>query len=135
MTRACPHCGSANVRRSRSLESEASLHPFSSPYRCRDCGGRFWLVSKKIYVGVALTVALIVSASLLYAGEALLAYRDNKLAHHPTTPQLIGNVSASETVNRLPSLEKVPSLEEESATQDELRRLNDILFKQPSVNP
>jgi hypothetical protein len=135
MTRQCPHCHSANVRRSRSLESEASLHPFHSPYRCRDCDRCFWFVSKKIHVGATLAGALIVSASLVFAGEALLAYRDSKLAPHPTTPQLVGHVSASEPVTRLPSLEKLPSPEEENATQDELRRLNDILFKQPSANP
>jgi hypothetical protein len=87
------------------------------------------LVSKKIHACATIAGALIVLTSLFWAGEALVAYRDNKLAPHPVTHQLIGNVSASEPAS------KPPFPEEASAAQEELRRLNDILFKQPPVNP
>jgi hypothetical protein len=96
MARECSYCGSANVRRSGSPKSEASAHPFHSPYRCRDCGKRFWVVSRKIYVSAAIAGTLIVSASLMLAGEALLAHRGNGLAPRPAADQPSGDISASE---------------------------------------
>jgi hypothetical protein len=62
MQRKCPHCRGLNVRRSSIRAPEATAeHTFLSPYRCRDCGERFWVVSRNAYylaafVGVALVV-------------------------------------------------------------------------------
>jgi hypothetical protein len=129
MARECSYCGSANVRRSGSPKSEASAHPFHSPYRCRDCGKRFWVVSRKIYVSAAIAGTVIVSASLMLAGEALLAHRDNELALHPGAHQRGGPVSPSEAP-------MTPSSPEESgATRNETRRPNGILFQQPPADP
>jgi hypothetical protein len=43
----CPACGSVNVRRSSIRASEASKLRLRSPYRCRDCDERFWVVSRR----------------------------------------------------------------------------------------
>jgi len=62
MKRKCPQCGGLNVRRSSIRAPEVTAqHTFHSPYRCRDCNERFWVVSRNAYylatiVGVALVV-------------------------------------------------------------------------------
>jgi hypothetical protein len=45
----CPACGSLNVRRSllNASEDRASGPRLRSPYRCRDCGERFFVISRK----------------------------------------------------------------------------------------
>src|SRR2546423_8641595 len=45
----CPSCGSLNLRRSVLHASEAAgpRPRLKSPYRCRDCGERFWVVSRR----------------------------------------------------------------------------------------
>ena len=51
MTRTCPSCKSYNARRSTVRTSEVTLrHIFLSPYRCRDCRARFWVLSRNSYV-------------------------------------------------------------------------------------
>ena len=48
MASKCAACGSLNVRRSTLRPSELSDRPrFRSPYRCRDCGERFWVLSRR----------------------------------------------------------------------------------------
>jgi TPR repeat protein len=48
MASRCAACGSLNVRRSTLRPSELSDRPrFRSPYRCRDCGERFWVLSRR----------------------------------------------------------------------------------------
>ena len=43
----CPGCKSFNVRRSSLRAVDVSAHPrLRSPYRCRDCGQRFWVISR-----------------------------------------------------------------------------------------
>jgi hypothetical protein len=56
MIRRCPSCKSYNARRSTVRTSEVTLrHVFLSPYRCRDCRSRFWVLSRNSYyfAGVA----------------------------------------------------------------------------------
>ena len=45
----CPACGSFNVRKSLLHASEDRAHGprLRSPYRCRDCGERFWVISRR----------------------------------------------------------------------------------------
>ena len=43
----CPACGSTNVRRSTLRSREAGEHALRSPYRCRACRERFWVLSRK----------------------------------------------------------------------------------------
>ena len=60
MDHKCPSCGRLKTRRSsvRAYELTAR-HIFYSPYRCRDCQHRFWVISRNVYylagiIGVAL---------------------------------------------------------------------------------
>jgi predicted RNA-binding Zn-ribbon protein involved in translation (DUF1610 family) len=55
----CPACGSLNVRRSTIRTREAGAHAWRSPYRCRACKERFWVLSRKTRT---LTIAGIVAA-------------------------------------------------------------------------
>jgi hypothetical protein len=79
MTRRCPHCGSTNVRRSGRLDSEATAHPFHSPYRCRDCEQRFWVVSRRTLYG-AVCAAVLAIGVMVWSGLTLLS------AHDPPAP-------------------------------------------------
>ena len=60
----CPACGSANVRRSTIRSREAGAHALRSPYRCRVCRERFWVLSRKARI---YTVTGIVGVVLLGA--------------------------------------------------------------------
>src|SRR5437867_4469900 len=58
----CPACSSFNVRRSTLRPSEGLAKPrLRSPYRCRDCGERFWVVSKRANFLASLAVFAIVA--------------------------------------------------------------------------
>jgi TPR repeat protein len=65
MTRTCPSCKSHNARRSAVRASEITMrHIFLSPYRCRDCRTRFWVISRHTYylagiIGVAIAVGAV----------------------------------------------------------------------------
>ena len=72
MSRKCPNCRSLNVRRS-SRGKEPSAQPlFRSPYRCRDCGEKFWVISRKVYQRVGAFVALNTVFFALVAGLVTL---------------------------------------------------------------
>jgi hypothetical protein len=73
MNRRCSHCGSTNVRRSGRVESEAGAHLFHSPYRCRDCERRFWVISRKTIFGTAAGGAMFFIVLLLWSGSSLIA--------------------------------------------------------------
>lgn len=64
MQRKCPQCGGLNVRRSTvHAPEETAQHTFLSPYRCRDCRERFWVVSRNAYyLAIIVGVSLIVGA-------------------------------------------------------------------------
>src|SRR5438132_5517800 len=66
--RTCPGCGSLNVRRSSVRVFDVSArHYFLSPYRCRDCRERFWVVSRRAFylIGFLGVAAVAVVATLL----------------------------------------------------------------------
>ena len=67
----CPTCGSLNVRRSSMRAPEASGAPrFRSPYRCRDCGARFWVISRRASYLVGLTaIAAVLGAFVWNVGN------------------------------------------------------------------
>jgi len=75
MTRRCPQCGSTNVRRSGRLDSEATAHPFHSPYRCRDCEQRFWVVSRRTLYGAA-CAAVLATGVIVWSALAALTRHD-----------------------------------------------------------
>ena len=70
MKRKCPHCGCLDVRKSGSLQSEAQAHRFHSPYRCRECDARFWVVSRKAYLVALAGVVIVVAALVVIVGSA-----------------------------------------------------------------
>ena len=70
MARTCPSCKSLNARRSSVRATEITFRLiFLSPYRCRDCRARFWVISKNTYYlfGIVM-VAMAVGAIGLNVG-------------------------------------------------------------------
>jgi len=63
----CPACSSSNVRRStiRGAEASAKLR-LRSPYRCRDCGERFWVISRRANYLVGLAVLASVAGTVAW---------------------------------------------------------------------
>ena len=63
----CPTCGSIDVRRSSIRASEASARPrVRSPYRCRECGERFSVMSKRVYGFVGLLAFAFVAGAVAW---------------------------------------------------------------------
>jgi len=63
----CPACSSVNVRRSLIRASEGSVKlRLRSPYRCRDCGERFWVISRRANYLVGLAVVASVAATIAW---------------------------------------------------------------------
>lgn len=61
MDRRCPNCKSFNVRRSSAGSRGASGRTYlRSPYRCRDCAEKFWVIGRNTYqyAGIGLAVSL-----------------------------------------------------------------------------
>jgi TPR repeat protein len=73
MNKSCPSCKSFNARRSAVRTSEITLrHVFMSPYRCRDCRARFWVLSKNSYYVAGVLGMFVVLLTLAWnAGELL----------------------------------------------------------------
>jgi hypothetical protein len=58
----CPACSGSNVRRSLLRGLEVSAKPrLRSPYRCRDCGERFWVVSRRANYLASLAIFALVT--------------------------------------------------------------------------
>ena len=68
----CPACGSTNVRRSTIRASERGAHAFRSPYRCEACRARYWVLSRKVRLGVVAAGASVLTVALLATAAALL---------------------------------------------------------------
>jgi hypothetical protein len=67
MSTKCPACSSVNVRRSTLRPSETSAKPrLRSPYRCRDCGERFWVISRRANYLVGLAVVASVAGTIAW---------------------------------------------------------------------
>ena|SRR6266446_108846 len=105
MKRKCLNCGSANVRRSGFVVSEAANHFFRSPYRCRDCDARFWVVSKKTFVTTVAGGTALALTVLVWAGNR--AFEHLHVASGPSTTAVavIPAVSQSATSRQPLSME------------------------------
>ena len=63
----CPACNSLNVRRSSIRAAESSSHPrLRSPYRCRDCGERFWVISRRAYYLVGFVAVVFIAGAFAW---------------------------------------------------------------------
>jgi len=83
----CPTCGSTNVRRStrREREREVGDHKFHSPYRCRACNERFWVVSRKARTAAIVATVCSVGLVLLIAFLIVSVRDDDAAASDATT--------------------------------------------------
>ena len=73
MAKKCPSCKSFNLRRSTVRASEITLrHLFVSPYRCRDCRTRFWVLSQNTYYLAAILGGLVAVVVLGWHARALI---------------------------------------------------------------
>jgi hypothetical protein len=80
----CPACGSANVRRSTLRSREAGEHALHSPYRCRACRERFWVLSRKART---LTVAgSVVGLAILLLIAFVVLGPDDEPTPYPAPP-------------------------------------------------
>jgi hypothetical protein len=75
----CPGCKSFNVRRSSIRAAELSSHPrLRSPYRCRDCGERFWVISRRTHYLMGFVAVGVVAGAVVWnvAGSSAERGRD-----------------------------------------------------------
>ena len=79
----CPACGSTNVRRSTIRSREAGAHALRSPYRCRACSERFWVLSRRVRT---FTIAGIVASLSAVLVVAFVTVADDDSAGIPMTP-------------------------------------------------
>ena len=86
MSKKCPNCGSPDVQRSHFLgHEEHERYPLRSPYRCNACGGRFFVISRKVrraMIGLLAVVALMIA----FATIALLIPPEPPKPPKPPTP-------------------------------------------------
>lgn len=68
----CPECGGTNLQRSSIRRSEAGAHAFRSPYRCKDCRHRFWVISRRTRAGALAIAASLAAVAAVAAGVVLL---------------------------------------------------------------
>jgi hypothetical protein len=87
----CPACGSDNVRRSSIRSEEVRVSALHSPYRCRACGSRFWVVSRRARRGIA--VLALAGAALVFmaAGSVLTAHKEAAPPTEADAPAAIGD--------------------------------------------
>ena len=89
----CPACSSLNVRRSTIRPSEALAKPrLRSPYRCRECGERFWVVSRRANYVASLAVFAIVAG--------IVAWNVVGSPEQPRRDPAVDSASLSDTFTR-----------------------------------
>jgi len=73
MIRKCPNCRGLNVRRSSIHVSEVTWqHILLSPYRCRDCRKRFWVLSRNAHYLAGTVVVAIVTGAIAWSVSGIL---------------------------------------------------------------
>jgi uncharacterized protein len=73
MHRKCPNCGLHNTRRSAVRAYELTpRHIFLSPYRCRDCRHRFWVISRNVWYLTGIVGAALVAGAVAWNMRTLL---------------------------------------------------------------
>jgi hypothetical protein len=100
MIRKCPSCKSYNARRSKVRTSEVALrHVFLSPYRCRDCRGRFWVLSRNSYfIAGTLGVVAMIGIFAWHARSLIVELpRSEPAAAAPNAPRLADLLKLADT--------------------------------------
>lgn len=91
VARKCPACKSLNVRRSSIHAAEVNAqHIFLSPYRCRDCRERFWVIGRNTYFFAGVVAVAMLSGAVVWStlhlvdrmGPAAAAAADAKARSH-----------------------------------------------------
>ena len=112
----CTTCHSTNVRRSGAHPTEASQHPFRSPYRCIDCGARFWVISRRTRLGAAaggvLALAIVIAIAVPTLGR-LSAERINATSNASTAST---NDAAAESVTQQ-TVDRILRAQSDAATR------------------
>ena len=123
MKRKCLNCGSANVRRSGFLVSEAAPRFFRSPYRCRECDARFWVVSKKTYIAAIAGGAALALTVLVWAGNRAFEH-----LHVASVQSTTAAVTVIPAVSRSATSRQPLSTEDAAVGQalEEARRLSEF---------
>ena len=87
MTRKCPSCKSANVRRSSTPAAEVTWrNGVFSRYRCRDCMLQFWVIGRKTYLIAGAIVAAIAVMVLAVVLLEMLASPSSSVADRQRRP-------------------------------------------------
>jgi hypothetical protein len=107
MTRTCPACKSKNARRSAIRAAEITWrHVFLSPYRCRECRTRFWVLSRNFYTSVSVVVvAIVIGATSWHVLDWLSPTRG------ASPPAATDNARIAELVKRAEGSDAVAELE------------------------
>ncbi|NOY44118.1 MAG: sel1 repeat family protein [Deltaproteobacteria bacterium] len=89
----CPHCGSANVRKSRRYKAERTLlRPFPAWFRCRECRKRFvgtdWPLARRWAVGAAAVVGVMWAGSVIVPKGGQGRVKSTPAAELPAPSQL-----------------------------------------------
>jgi hypothetical protein len=127
MAKLCPNCRTANVRRSGLYPGETHSRLFHSPYRCRVCKARFWVVSKLTrVVATAGGVALLVLLGVL--GPVALTAQNGTRAKSVPAVVVVGE---SEIIMQ----ERAATLEDlRGQVQSGARRMSDAWPGEPAPN-
>ena len=91
MSRVCPECQGANVRRSSTSVADWR-NTFCSRYRCRDCRSKFWVIRRRTYAaGVTLVVAIVLAIIGVFVADRMLTplEADDQTGHRIDVPRKI----------------------------------------------
>jgi hypothetical protein len=121
MKRQCSNCGSINVRRSGTSEAVAAAYRFRSPYRCRECDARFWVISRRTYVGAIAGATILALALLVWAGHRAIEYSHLASMQPASATNVIAPVLPGSATSTKPL-----SMEDVAAAQAEARSLSEF---------
>ena len=103
----CPTCGSENVRRStvRERERDVGEHKFHSPYRCRACNERFWVVSRKARTAATVAAVACGVGLVLLVALVVVSFSDDDTADLSSATTEEAAPPADETAPPVPALQ------------------------------
>jgi len=63
MSKKCPRCGSSKLHRSSSQPHEGEFHLLQVPFRCEECGERFWILSGQAWALIFWIFVIMIAAA------------------------------------------------------------------------